>query len=128
VGVSRRTAYTASKHGVVELTKKLATDLAPIGVRVNAVAPGTIRTPLIDAYFDDESFVAELKAIVPCGGRWHARGREQRIALPRLPDGGVHHGCGAARRRRLGGRKELRPRHGRGVHELGCVRGFRVVL
>jgi NAD(P)-dependent dehydrogenase (short-subunit alcohol dehydrogenase family) len=67
MGVSRRTAYTASKHGVVKLTKKLATDLAPIGVRVNAVAPGTIRTPLIDAYFDDESFAAELKAMVPCG-------------------------------------------------------------
>jgi NAD(P)-dependent dehydrogenase (short-subunit alcohol dehydrogenase family) len=60
VGVSPRPAYTASKHGVVGLTKKLATDLAPIGVRVNAVAPGTIRTPLIDAYFDDESFVAGL--------------------------------------------------------------------
>jgi NAD(P)-dependent dehydrogenase (short-subunit alcohol dehydrogenase family) len=45
VGVSRRTAYASSKHGVVELTKKLATDLAPIGVRVDAVAPGTIRTP-----------------------------------------------------------------------------------
>ena len=39
------TAYSTSKHAVVGLTRNLARDLAPLGVRVNAVAPGLIITP-----------------------------------------------------------------------------------
>jgi len=39
------TAYSTSKHAVVGLTRNLARDLAPLGVRVNAVAPGLIVTP-----------------------------------------------------------------------------------
>lgn len=41
------TAYSASKGGVVLLTKSLAVDLASVGVRVNCVCPGTVDTPLI---------------------------------------------------------------------------------
>ncbi|WP_197284128.1 SDR family oxidoreductase [Bacillus sp. JCM 19041] len=39
-------AYTASKHGVVGYTKHLASVYSSKGVKVNAIAPGTIRTPL----------------------------------------------------------------------------------
>lgn len=39
-------AYTASKHGVEGLVKSAAAQLAPFGVRVNGVAPGTVETPL----------------------------------------------------------------------------------
>jgi 2-dehydro-3-deoxy-L-rhamnonate dehydrogenase (NAD+) len=47
-------AYTASKHGVVGLTRGAAVDHAADGIRVNAVAPGFIRTPLIEVLSPEE--------------------------------------------------------------------------
>lgn len=47
VGVSASTAYCSSKHAVVGLTKTVALDYAKDGLRINAVAPGVIKTPLI---------------------------------------------------------------------------------
>jgi meso-butanediol dehydrogenase/(S,S)-butanediol dehydrogenase/diacetyl reductase len=46
------TGYTASKHGLVGLTRSLARDYGPQGVRVNAVCPGWTRTPAADASMD----------------------------------------------------------------------------
>lgn len=62
-----RAAYVASKHGVSGLTRQLAFDLGPLGIRVNAVAPGVVRTPMTEAYFEDEERMARLRAAYPLG-------------------------------------------------------------
>jgi NAD(P)-dependent dehydrogenase (short-subunit alcohol dehydrogenase family) len=48
VGVAYNSAYTASKHGVVGLTRSLALEFSKEGVRVNAVCPGGVKTPMLE--------------------------------------------------------------------------------
>lgn len=64
-GIKPGADYSASKGGVLALTKKLALELAPFGVNVNAIAPGTTRTPMIDALSEQDR--AELAARIPLG-------------------------------------------------------------
>jgi 2-keto-3-deoxy-L-fuconate dehydrogenase len=52
VGFEGYAAYSASKAAVVNLTRSMALDHAPDGIRVNAVCPGSIETPLLQAFFD----------------------------------------------------------------------------
>ncbi len=66
-GVPNRLAYAASKYGVVEITQTMALELGPLGVRVNAVAPGMIRTPLTEVMFQDPANVKRIRAAHPIG-------------------------------------------------------------
>jgi NAD(P)-dependent dehydrogenase (short-subunit alcohol dehydrogenase family) len=58
VAVPLISPYTASKHGIIGLTRNAAMEYGASGVRVNAVCPNAIRTPLMDA--SPPEFVAEL--------------------------------------------------------------------
>jgi NAD(P)-dependent dehydrogenase (short-subunit alcohol dehydrogenase family) len=49
-GLARRVSYAASKGAVLAMTKSMQVDLAPHGVRVNALMPGTIMTPFVEQY------------------------------------------------------------------------------
>ena len=58
VGTAGSVAYVAAKHGVVGMTKSAALDHAADGIRVNAVGPGYIHTPLLDNALDQETIQA----------------------------------------------------------------------
>ena len=61
VAAPSRAAYTASKHAVVGLTKEMGMELGELGIRVNAVGPGVIRTPLTERYFQDAAQAQRVK-------------------------------------------------------------------
>lgn len=59
--------YAVSKAGVWSLTKTLAVEVASRGIRVNAIAPGVIETPMTQMWTDDESWMADYLANTPLG-------------------------------------------------------------
>lgn len=67
VGYIKRAAYCASKGGAVQLTKALAVEWAPYGVKVNAVAPTFVETDLTRKMFEDEEFYQDVLRRIPLG-------------------------------------------------------------
>lgn len=53
IGLARRVSYAASKGAVLAMTKSMQVDLAPHGIRVNALLPGTILTPFVERYLKE---------------------------------------------------------------------------
>jgi NAD(P)-dependent dehydrogenase (short-subunit alcohol dehydrogenase family) len=67
VGYPGRSAYCATKHAVEGLTKALGVEWAPRGIRVNAVAPTFVLTPLTEKMLADPAFAEEVRRRIPSG-------------------------------------------------------------
>lgn len=77
VGFPGLPAYVASKHGVVGLTKAAALEYAAQGVRINAICPGSTRTPMLEGFMGgDERVERMMTRAVPLG----RLGRPEEIA------------------------------------------------
>jgi NAD(P)-dependent dehydrogenase (short-subunit alcohol dehydrogenase family) len=67
VGGARRTVYCMSKHGIEGLTKAMAIDLAPHGIRVNSIGPTFIDTPLTRPFWNDKAFHDDVMRRIKLG-------------------------------------------------------------
>jgi NAD(P)-dependent dehydrogenase (short-subunit alcohol dehydrogenase family) len=67
IGAPRRTVYCASKHAIEGLTKSMAVELAPHGIRVNSLAPTFIETPMTRPYLKDEAFAKDVLSRIKLG-------------------------------------------------------------
>lgn len=65
IGLPGASVYVASKHAVEGLTKSAALEAAPRGVRVNAVAPGPIETPMLNRFVGSEENKKHLLQLIP---------------------------------------------------------------
>jgi NAD(P)-dependent dehydrogenase (short-subunit alcohol dehydrogenase family) len=117
-GSEGRVAYGASKGAVITMSRVMAVELAPLGIRVNVVAPGPVETPMVAAVHTPE--VRELDGERSDAALRHAGGDRGGRRLPaRRPQVRLRHRANALRRRRLrhrrhhvrdGGRGERRDR------------------
>ncbi len=67
VGEPGHAAYSASKGAIISLTRAMAIELAPYGIRVNAICPGPVETDMLYTAVPEEAARRELAASVPLG-------------------------------------------------------------
>jgi NAD(P)-dependent dehydrogenase (short-subunit alcohol dehydrogenase family) len=67
VGGANRSVYCATKHALEGLTKAMAIDLAPRGIRVNTIGPTFIETPMTKGFFENETFLKDTLARIKLG-------------------------------------------------------------
>jgi NAD(P)-dependent dehydrogenase (short-subunit alcohol dehydrogenase family) len=67
VGGQNRTVYCMTKHGIEGLTKAMAIDLAPHGIRVNSIGPTFTETPLTKPFFENKAFRESVVAKIKLG-------------------------------------------------------------
>lgn len=65
VAIADQTAYSVSKGGLAQLTKTMALSLAPHGIRVNAIGPGSIMTDILSSVADDDEARARILSRTP---------------------------------------------------------------
>ncbi|NEU30910.1 SDR family oxidoreductase [bacterium LRH843] len=61
-GLKNRAAYCAAKAAVIGLTKAMAVDHSPLGIRINAISPGTIETPMVEQVINSNPEPEEMRA------------------------------------------------------------------
>ena len=76
MGMAGLAHYSASKGGIAALTKTLALELAPYNIRVNAIAPGAIDTPMAASAKADQKTLEQTLAVIPL----HRMGKPEEIA------------------------------------------------
>jgi len=67
VGVPTATAYTASKSGILGVTRALSTEWSPHGIQVNAIGPGYFRTELTETFYQDAAWQQAMLDKIPMG-------------------------------------------------------------
>ena len=67
VGAERRTVYCMTKHAIEGLTQAMAVELAPENIRVNAIAPTFLETPMTSSFFADPEFRNWVVSRIPLG-------------------------------------------------------------
>lgn len=67
VGSPGRTVYCMTKHALEGLSKAMAVELAPAGIRVNCIAPTFVKTPLTESFFADPAFAGFVDRMIPMG-------------------------------------------------------------
>ena len=66
IGLAKRAPYAASKHGIIGLTKVAALECAEAGIRVNALCPAVVRTPIVESIVAaDPEAESKLMSLIP---------------------------------------------------------------